>query len=938
VISAPVLFHRFVGRDEELKMIVERQREAQDRGGALLVIAGEAGIGKSRLVAEARRTLGEQGIRFAIGQCLEHARAPLAPFAEILRDLDLLQPEVLRSGGTLRAALGPLAPGDEDRPAAGSVSTVSDTRGQFVALLEVLRRFGAAAPTVVAVEDAHWSDAATLEFLLYLGQRIGETRLVVLVTYRHEEGQSDHRLHVALGKLGRLQNAWRLELGALSDLELRLLAQDASRGKGRLASEAVQHVLQLSEGNPLFAEELLKHAVENRKRDESGLPTTIRAVVLQRLACFDDVGRAVLTRAAVIGRRFDAAFLAAVAERPLVEIVPVLRRARDLQLIVEEHRHGDVGYAFRHALIREALYGELLSLEARPLHASIACALEALSDTDQRIAELAYHWWAASDGAKTAGYCERAGDQAAALFAHDDAVLQFERALGVAAGVRDRARLYEKLGTVHRVAGFLKRACAAVERAVELYESLGERRKIAELSRSLGGQYRTMLEPDRARAWSERALALNRATPTDPLYHAALVQMADVESNLGDPAKALDYLAEAERFSGDAYPEWVGWFYNNRGHVLSLVGHWVAATADFRRAFDELSRIGHLYGPVNVNINFANALAIYGQYEAVDCACQQAAAVARERFMPFKEFLADTNRLMIQLLAGNWVLARQILDHAFAVALAADLDARQIHRHLGAQAVWLGLRTEDDALIERFTDESMIDRMFEAGAAGEITNVAAVYAELYVSRGLASCAERLLRRGLDATLREQCDPCFLVMVAAYGDTADLSEGRVRLARWAQPDENRAGRAFLALFDAFAARNDGAEARSAASDAAEGFAALGFRYYEALALKLAGRSTDALNSFRAIGALCDVRRLLHESSKVNRRGRAPSQFTPRERAIAELVAAGNSNRAVAEQLVISERTVENHLASIFGKLNISSRTALVMYFARGGGEP
>ncbi len=210
----------------------------------------------------------------------------------------------------------------------------------------------------------------------------------------------------------------------------------------QLSGEDRLRILELAEGNPLFAEELLKDGLEfgvSRR-----LPASISALFLQRLESFSADGRLLLSQAAVIGKRFDAQLLAQVSNQSFEAILTVLRTARELQIIVEDAESAS-SYNFRHALVREALYEELLAVEACTLHRRIAEHLEKLPESEERTIELAYHWWAAREPAKAVRYNEAAAEIAAARFASEDAVRYYDRALAfVAEGTLMQAELRDR--------------------------------------------------------------------------------------------------------------------------------------------------------------------------------------------------------------------------------------------------------------------------------------------------------------------------------------------------------------------------------------------------------------------------------------------------------------------------------------------------------------
>jgi DNA-binding CsgD family transcriptional regulator len=210
--------------------------------------------------------------------------------------------------------------------------------------------------------------------------------------------------------------------------------------------------------------------------------------------------------------------------------------------------------------------------------------------------------------------------------------------------------------------------------------------------------------------------------------------------------------------------------------------------------------------------------------------------------------------------------------------------------------------------------------------------LAAGFAQWYaVKRQLEKCAD-LLHRVITALSSAGAEPMLPILVAAHGDLADVPRARGLLEQWAKPDGNRIGHAYLGLFDAHAALRRGGRDSAAAEKAAQAFHGLGLPYYEAQALELADRRADALALYRRIEAHGDRQRLEAILALPNRHGRRTTELTPREREIAALVTAGKSNRAIAETLVISERTVESHVAAILAKLQIGSRAELHLVFA------
>jgi DNA-binding CsgD family transcriptional regulator len=923
MISAPLFCRGFVGRRDELGFIAERFREAGQGRGAIVLIGGDAGVGKSRLLAEARSRLAARNVRMLTGQCLEHAQAPLAPFVEFLRESGLAESELLRTSPGLRAGLSRLLPTAAGTQAVLDSPAMSDARGQFAAIREALCGIAAATPVIATIEDAHWADLATLDCLQFLSERIAAAPILLLVTYRADELHRRHPLALTLGRIRPAPSIWRLALGPLSDTDMQALQHDALAGHAQLPAHTLREIRTLAEGNPLFAEELLRHAAEHGGSPYE-LPLTVRATVLERLSAVPDDERDVLVHAAVFGRRFEAEILAAVMDRPLDAVGAALRRARDLQLVVDVRDDG-AGYAFRHALVREALYSELLDHELGPLHRRFAQRLEADGDRGRRLADLAYHWWAARDPLKALEFSERAGDAANDLLAFKDAARHFERALEHAPPGRRRADLQAKLGTALGLAGNARRGRSMLEKAVAYFEPAGEPTRASGLCRQIGWLCWVVGDTQESLGWFERSRDAARTTPDDPAAYGALVNLAMFHASAGDAAAAAAYLDEAEAFSGTPLLADVSVFFDARAHVHSLRGQIARMIADSRSGVDAAQRAGDARRTINGHINLARAATCAGELDVARDECDEALRLAREGFVAQREFFALVNRAALETLAGQYVAARATTAQAMQVC--GDLDPALVLPRLGDFAIQLGSRLQDDELVRHLAQPKTLELAFRSNETTRIAALSAAFVELAVSNGDAAGARALLHRALGAISSIEPSPPLAVLAAAHAEPADAAIARALLVRWSEPSDNRAGRAYLALFDAYAARSSD-DARRHAQTAAHVFARLRIPYYEALALEIDRQPECALAIYRDIGDLRDAARV--ERELTNRRGRTKEQLTGRERDIAGLVAQGKSNAEIAAHFVLSHRTVENHVSSILHKCGLRSRTELALH--------
>ncbi len=929
MISAPVFCRQFIGREKEIELLVERVRDAAAGTGSVVLVGGEAGIGKTRFVEEARARLVRDGVRFTAGECHMQSQSPLGPVVEALRALNASSQGALAEIPRLRFALARLLPElqTDDAPQQAG----EDRRGQYEAIIEALRHLGADAPVVVAIEDAHWADLATLGFLRYAAERVVQAKLVLVVTYRSDELHAHHPLTLALAKLsGRA--CWRLTLPPLSDAEMRRLASDALEGHEDPVLP-LGEILRLAEGSPLFAEELLRHALEPLRQTglDGELPLSVRALVLERIGMLQPDDRVTLSYAAVMGRRFDAEMLARMRGRSVDEIAALLRHVRDLQLITEERtRRGS--YVFRHALVREALYEELLWDEARPIHIQIAQELERRPDGDDRVIELAYHWWSAREAPEASRYNTEAGDLAACRLAHDDAVRFYERALEfVDEGGETQAVLYRKLATALNLAAPGHRSLRAYQKSLAYYERVGDRANVADLLLAIARAHWQIADPDQSLASRLRVLEMMESTPEDPRYFAALVESIAMFSLRGDAERAEHYIELAERFGGGATSLARSRFHNFRGMTRLIRGNIAGLIEDYETALRLAEQGPDTYNDSIVRVNYAYCATRAGELAIAQKAFDDHARFTNEHFLFDGHAYCLAGMAEINLLRGELERARAHLLESRAVSPSNELPWILIQR--ASIAIPVGIRLDDAELVGRYAREEIVESAYRSKEDQRIGPATAAFAEWYVARGEPERARELLDRAMDAVYGVGLSRIALT-VAQYGSSAAILRAHDLLSTWAEGRGCRAGIAYLALFRAIVASREGRDARALADDAARRCAQLGMRLYEALACELAGRPRDALALYRTFGDVAAVRRLEAVLLPVNRRGRAPNELTAREREIAQLIAAGRSNRAIAEELVVSERTVESHIASIFDKLDVGSRAEVADHVRRG----
>src|SRR5215212_4399780 len=463
-------------REPHLEQLEEHLRQVAAGDGRLVLLGGEAGVGKSTLADEFCR-------RVADG-------------AEVLRtSCDALStPGPLGAVRDLAPALGLLI---DDRPLDG------DARDRL--FREVLAAFAARpGPMVIVAEDAHWSDGASIELLRFLGRRIGELPVLFVVTVRDDEIAADHPLRLVLGDLATAPAVHRIGVRPLSEAAVQLMAA----GSGRDA--ATLH--RLTGGNPFFLTEVLA-------ADAESVPATVGDAVLARAARLSPEARALLDVAAVIGSTIDLDLLLSVAGPVLDEADEGIERG----LL----RGTDEGLAFCHELARDAILAAIAPLRRPLLHARVLAALRDAPEAERDLARLAHHAEAAGDRAAVLEFATAAAEQAAALHAHREAAAQYARALRFGAGLpaAERARLLEGRSVACYLSDHDEEAITARLQALDIWRTLGDPLKEGENLRWLSHLY--WVEKDAAEA-ATAALEVLEPLPPGPELAMAYSNLAQL--------------------------------------------------------------------------------------------------------------------------------------------------------------------------------------------------------------------------------------------------------------------------------------------------------------------------------------------------------------------------------------------------------------------------
>ncbi len=556
-VICPVL----IGREDALDTARAVLSRARSGGGGVLLISGEAGIGKSRLLREAAETARAHGFIVLQGACFETDRAvPFAPLLDLVRRFATSTSPAVAAHAFAPAA-AELVRGFPELttifPALPTLKTLEpeqERRRLFQSIMETLSTLGRSQPVLVAIEDMHWGDEASLDLLLHLARRVDAQPIALALSYRNDEVAAP--LERLLAELDRTRVVTELPLARFSSAELATMVSAIFDG-GAPGGGFVATMFALTEGNPFFVEEVLKSLIiagDVARRDDGAwvarplarieAPRTAVEAVRRRLSALSVPARDIASIAAVIGRGFDFVLLQALTGHDERALLALIRELIHAQLVTEESSDR---FAFRHALTREAILGELLVRERAAMHRLIADELERHDASgNANIEALAYHAYGAMDWPRAYAASSRAADHALALYAPREALAHIDRALIAAdrAELAQDAMLHHARGRALETVGDLHGAHAEFTTALEIARTAGRETEAWEALHALGILW-SARDYERAGEYRRDALALARMLGLDPLIARSLNRIANWHVNLEQPAPARRIYEEA---------------------------------------------------------------------------------------------------------------------------------------------------------------------------------------------------------------------------------------------------------------------------------------------------------------------------------------------------------------------------------------------------------
>jgi DNA-binding CsgD family transcriptional regulator/tetratricopeptide (TPR) repeat protein len=971
----------FIGRAEELDRLLALLDRAGNGRPAAGLVAGDAGVGKTRLLVELADRAAKRDIRVLVGGCMEvgDVGLPYVPFVDAFRDLGTRPGEAEVAAPLVAAvpSLGRLLPelGD-DRAAAPAPGDGFERVQLFDGVLTLLGRLSELAPLLLVVEDLHWADRSTRDLIAFLVRTLRGGRVTLVASYRSDELHRRHPLRPLLAELVRIPDLERVELAPFGRAEL---AEHLRAMAGEpVTPEAVDRILARSEGNAFFAEELV---AAGAMRAEVALPDALADVLLGRIEALPELAQEVLKVAAVAGRWVGHQRLVAAAGRPEVEVERGLRDAIAGQVLVADAV--TESYRFRHALLQEAVYGDLLPGERIRLHATYARLLaEARGDADEpgSAAELAYHSLASHDLPGALAALVEAAAHAAAVSAPAEADHHLTRAL----------ELWDRVPEAAEVAGIdridlLLRAAEAANQSGEFRRAVGLTREVvaaidpsadplrAALAHERLGHY--VLEAEIDVGWEQvevqmlaacrRAVELVPAEPPTALRARVAAGLARALAVTGASDEARRWAEEAlatAKAAGSAEDE---------SHALATLGslelrrdNVEAARSLLRDAHRRAAATGSRPLELRAQVQLGVLELDVGNLAVACTTLHEAAELAERSGLAWSSYGLDSKVLsgIAHYTAGDW-------DQAERMAVAVD-DRRPAAGPLSAVALFVEIgrgrasATERLARLAPFRDA---DPFADYLAGGCEADLALWQGDLERARLAAQRTVDSQMAGGDAFSLSLIRPAAIGVTAeaaraerarAAGDDAVLADARVaglRLLEHARAGLARArerGRqvgpealAWLARAEADYTRIEGRSDPDRWAAAAEAFG-YGYVYEEARArwrlaeaLLLDGRHDDAAveaGAAHATAVRLGAEPLRAEVEALARRGRVdlgpaapPSEgaagLTPRELEVLRLVAAGRSNGQIAEVLFISRKTASVHVSNILAKLGVHSRT-------------
>ncbi len=998
-VNRPILCPKIIGRTPEFAALSLLVKQAKGGQGHLALIAGEAGIGKSRLVSELKALAVDQEFLVVQGACFpKDLTYPYAPLLDLLRSLVASNPKASLTAAieALAHDIFPLLPElvpDQTIPIP-RLEPEQEKRRLFSVLTTFFLHLSLQVPVLLVIEDLHWSDDTSLDFLHSLARHCVSQPLLLLVTYRHEEVHPPLRNWLTQLNRERLAHEIQLVPLAHNEVDTMLAAIFEERHtsfdmRRFLHGELLEALYTLTEGNPFFVEETIGsliaagdifytqgywHRTSGRK---VSIPQSVQDAVQRRTAQVSEAARHVLTLAAVAGRHFDFALLQQLTRYDEQQLLLLMKELVSAQLVVEESADQ---FAFRHALTRQAIYIQLLARERRMLHRTIAETMEhlALSALDMHLEDLAYHFYQATVWEKVVDYAQRAGEKALQLYSHRAAIDYFTWALEAAdhlslsptpALYRTRGQSYETLGEFDQAQHDYTQALDA---ARKMNNRVAEWQSAIDLGFLWAGR-----DYAQAEIWFRQAFILSQSLDDPALHARSLNRIGNWHLNVEQPHEALHYHHDALAIFQHLHDaqgiaetlDLLGMTSNIGGDLIGGTAYYQQAITLFNELGDKPELISSLASSAERGPTFqTDSMASAGSLAEAYTDAEHALKIAREIGHRSDEAYALLHAGLCLGSQGEYERAFEAMRQSLQIAEEIEHRQWQTAAHAILGGVYCNLLAlpqahehAEQALVLARENGSLI---WTRLAIGYLASVAIQLHDL-------AQAEKLLHAVLSPdtpaeTMGQRMLWCASVELAlAQGQpTRALAMIDQLVASHARVAQGQSSLRVLKLHgETLTALQRPAEAETALTEARVLATSLGARPMQwriCIALgklyQTQGRNAEAEQAFANARTLIEelAATITDEPLRDNflqlamamfphSRPPSPKQaakqayggLTAREREIAALIAQGNFNREIADVLVLSERTIETHVSNIMLKLNFTSRRQIASWAIERG---
>jgi DNA-binding CsgD family transcriptional regulator len=951
----------FVGRAAELERLRSALQAAGDGRPSTVLLEGEPGVGKSRLVQRYCEQARDSGARLLAGACVHLGEAqpsdggfPYAPLIDALRLFvrehreqapAVAGPAWPELEGLIRDFTGTDTPGGlGDRGATGSQRQI------FGAVMRLLDHLGAQAPVLVVFEDLHWADPSTLALVEYLTRFKSDQRMVLLCSTRTEFA-NPHPLRRLLAEHDFTRRTERIRLDPFDRHELLQFLG----ALGPVDAELIRRTFARSGGNALFAEELYT----TRSGDDSALPASLQALMDGRIDLAGPDAARVLSIAATAGRRVSEALLVTVSGMDDDALAVALRACLDQGLLVADR--ADDSYHFRHALLSEAAYDRLTGFQRRKLHLAMAEAITAdtaLSlDPALAAVELAHHWFAGGRKPEALAAAVQAGTANLRMRAFREAEMQYKRALQLWPAVPGAARLagvardavLVAVADAARWAGHVGAAVEFMLTAIDEIDPRSDPRRAAELTERLGSYQWEAGAYDESAATYRRAMEMVRGGPDDALKARVLAVLATDAVRAGQYTAGRDRAREAARVAEQAGARAEqGRALSTLGVALAMLGQAHEGIRLLRHALKIARETGHLEDLLRTHANLEVALEDSGALaEAVEAGRQGLEDARRFDLADTRQggILANNTSVALSKL-GRWNEAVALLDEA----LLAGPPVRQ-STYLRLTKAEIEVARGGFAVAERLLDE-----VRQQGVADPrfLEPQFACQAELELWRGDLPAAQATAERGIAAVGKGQNELAKLRLHAiglrATADTRREAADRREVGRRAErqlgdvpvvaPDADGEAAALRRLCEAEAARAGGDDTADGWAEVARCWKALDRPYPAAYArwreAAAAHTGDDAHRAARVAQVALDTAGRLGAEPLRAALARLQSEIggsqrlTERELEVLAALGNGGTYKQIGAELFMAEDTVAVHVRNARTKLGLADRRALIAW--------